>query len=524
MGAIDSKVLEAAGAELAANLGDAMWRVTSGKLYKIIIKGDNDENDLVIPFIPNREQMRFIKRMWNRNLILKARQRGFTTLVAILWLDHALFNANVRCGIISHDRESAEIIFRDKVKFAYENLPPALKAAMPLKKDSATELLFAHNNSSIRVATSMRSGTIHRLHISEFGKICAKYPLKAKEVMTGSIPAVPLNGITIIESTAEGQDGEFHKMTQDAMKLMHQGKLLTKRDYRFHFAPWWTDERYRMSTDGVIITAKDHAYFDSVEAKMKTTLDNQQRAWYVATRDSDFTGYEERMWQEYPSLPEEAFQQSTEGCYLTNQMTDARKQGRICRIPIIPSAYNTFWDVGNGAGTGIWVHYQLGMEHRLIRYHQNSGPDLSYFVKWLQDLNLTWNKHFLPHDAFHERLSNDQNKSIAQQLEDLGLKNIEKVPRISDFGAGINILKKHFPTFCFDEEGCAEGIVHLDSYKRKFNTKFGRYIDEPEKYDGHSECPDALRQLAQALELGMVTISEYTSTMGDRPARDWRAV
>jgi len=47
---------------------------------------------------------------------------------------------------------------------------------------------------------------------------------------------------------------------------------------------WWHDEKYRLSPDGVMITPKDHEYFDSVEATMQTTLDIEQRAWYVATR------------------------------------------------------------------------------------------------------------------------------------------------------------------------------------------------------------------------------------------------
>ncbi|MGA0525075.1 terminase, partial [Escherichia coli] len=99
---------------------------------------------------------------------------------------------------------------------------------------------------SIRVATSMRSGTIHRLHISEFGKICAKYPDKAKEVMTGSIPAVPKTGILVIESTAEGQQGEFFELCQDARHKREAGKILTQRDYRFHFYPWWDEPNYRL--------------------------------------------------------------------------------------------------------------------------------------------------------------------------------------------------------------------------------------------------------------------------------------
>ena len=246
----------------AKNMADPMYRISN--LYKIITKGDGDDDGLVIQFKPNRAQLKFIENLHYRNIILKARQLGFTTLISIVWLDHALFNANSRCGIIAQDRDAAKVIFRDKVKFAYQNLPQALRDAMPLAADNADELLFAHNNSSIRVATSMRSGTIHRLHISEFGKICAKYPEKAKEVVNGSIPAVPLNGVTIIESTAEGAEGRFYDMTQKAIALSEQGKPLTERDYRFHFFPWWQEERYRMDHEGVVMTQKDHDYFDKI--------------------------------------------------------------------------------------------------------------------------------------------------------------------------------------------------------------------------------------------------------------------
>ena len=76
--------------ELARCLADPEWRLFSGCLYKIMIKGDDGEDALVMPFKPNAAQRRFIRRLWHRNLILKARQLGFTTLIAILWLDHAL--------------------------------------------------------------------------------------------------------------------------------------------------------------------------------------------------------------------------------------------------------------------------------------------------------------------------------------------------------------------------------------------------------------------------------------------------
>ena len=96
--------------ETALCMKDALWRICSGKLYKIIIKGDDGQDGLVIPFKPNRAQKRLLARLWHRNVILKARQLGFTTLICVLWLDTALFSENVRCGIIAQDREAAEVL------------------------------------------------------------------------------------------------------------------------------------------------------------------------------------------------------------------------------------------------------------------------------------------------------------------------------------------------------------------------------------------------------------------------------
>lgn len=480
-------------------LSDPMWRICSGALYKIIIKGDNDETNLVIPFKPNKSQIKLIKKMWHRNIILKARQLGFTTLACIVWLDTALFTANMRCGIIAQDDGAAKAIFRDKVKFAYLNLPPMLLSQMPLIKDAADELLFSHNNSSIRVATSMRSGTINRLHISEFGKICAKYPDKAAEVITGSIPSVPINGIVIIESTAEGQDGDYYKMCQRAMRLRDQGTELNKKDYRFHFFPWWQEEGYKIDPKSVVISKKDHDYFDVVETKIKAVISLEQRAWYIATRDADFSGDDERMWQEYPSTEQEAFQRSSEGCWFKTQMAQTRKDGRICNIPLMSNIpCNTFWDIGNSDGTAIWVHQKVGMENRFIRFYESWGETYSHAANWLQSLGVVFGTHYLPHDADHVRQGKDTNKSPREMLEELmkGHK-FETVARTETLIAGINQTRDIFNTLYFDETHCKEGIAHLDGYKKKWNNRAGCWSDEPCKTDGNSEAADALRQFAQ---------------------------
>lgn len=514
--------------ELETCLGDPLWRICSGQLYKIIIKGDDDtnpEDGLVLPFKPNRAQRKLLKRLWKRNLILKARQLGFTTLICILFLDCCLFGLdNTRAGIVAHTDDAAKAIFRDKVKFAYDNLPPELKAMFPLSRDSADELVFAHNNASIRVSTSMRSGTLQYLHISEFGKICARFPQRADEVVTGSIPAVSPDGMIFIESTAEGRAGYFYEYSVRAEKLANAEAKLTNKQFRFFFFPWWDAPEYRVDAEDVVISEKEHEYFDSIEAAMGCEIDITQRAWWISTRDNEFAGQEDKMWQEYPSTPAEAFQQSTEGCYYTNQITAARKQKRIGVVPF-EAGYpvNTFWDIGSSDGCAVWLHQNVGMQHRFVKFFEGWGESYAFFVqameKWAAQHGAVWGRHYLPHDGAHIRQGMDRNVSPVEMLEKLGLRNIEIVPRVQEIQHGIQQTRDVFGICFFDEAGCKEGLVHLENYRKRFVATTQSWADEPLK-DVHTEAADALRQFAQAYASGQLNAKKPSTTK--KRADNWR--
>lgn len=512
--------------ELLKNLKDPWWRITSGKLYKIIIKGKvNDDgeqvtDDQVLPFTPNRHQLRFLRKIWNRNLILKARQLGFTTLIAILWLDHALFNANQRCGIIAQTDEIAINLFRDKVKFAYDNLPDSVREMMPLETNNAHEYVFAHNNSSIRVATSMRGGTIHRLHVSEYGKICAQYPLKAKEVKTGSIPAVPSTGVIVIESTAEGREGDYYEKVQSAIKREDSGRMANAKDYKLHFYPWFEADEYRLDPTYVTITAKEHEYFDQIEIEMNTKLDIEQRAWYVATLETDFSRDKEMMNREYPSTPKEAFEVSIEGHYYHKEMALLRKRGQILPIPIANDPVFTFWDIGNSDGTAIWFMQYIQMQYRFIDYYETHGSNLTAIAKDLRDKGYLYGEMYLPHDADHHKLS-DHNKTIEEMIQEkkLGGKTII-VPRIENIQTGISYVREILPQCFFDQERCKLGIQRIDNYQKVWNERQGRWSDTP-KHDINSEGNDSFRQFAQALMNGQLNIRRSQVTKKAKPT-NWR--
>jgi hypothetical protein len=506
--AADLNPLPADPEELARCLADPLWRVTSGCLYKIIVKGDDEEEGSVLPFRPNRAQRRFIRRLWHRNLILKARQLGFTTLVCILWLDHALFNANQRCGIVAQDKDTAEAIFRDKVGFAYDNLPEVLRAQMPTAARNTREILFAHNNTSIRVATSVRGGTIHRLHVSEYGKICAKFPDKAIEVQTGSFPAVPSTGIIVIESTAEGREGDFYKRSKRAQELAQMARALGMKDYRFHFYPWWDEPKYRLDPQHVVITRDHERYFAEVEAEVhksmgvRLVLDDWQKAWWVATFQGEAGSDDALMWREYPSYPEEAFKVSTQGAYYAQQLADTRRHGRIGDIPYLPGVpVHTFWDLGLNDVQAIWFMQEVGAQHRFIHYYENSGEGVSHYARYLQDMGFIYGRHHLPHDGAARRVTMEKPETYEDMLRKAGVKNIRIVPRIHSVTTGIQMTREAFPQCWFDEKGCAKGLVHLGNYKKEWNTRLGCWSDHP-RHDEASNGADAFRQYGQDYKAG----------------------
>ena len=138
-------------------------------------------------------------------------------------------------------------------------------------------------------------------------------------------------------------------------------------------------------------------------------------------------------------------------------------------------------------------------------------------MRILQETGYLWNKHFLPHDAAHKRLSSS-NKSTQKMLEDLGLRNTVIVPVTPSINAGIQLTRQYFTSCYFDEVGCKEGLQRLSGYKKKWMAATGRWSDEP-CHDSNSEGADAFRQFAQAKAGGLITMAGSTRQTVTAPFR-----
>lgn len=461
-------------------LGNQLWRLNN--LYYI-----TNRRGKKVKFKMNFVQRWFFSNLWYLNIILKARQMGFTTFIQILFLDIALFESDQRLGVIAHTKPDAQTIFRDKIKFAYENLPEEIRQWRKLKSDTNMELLF-NNNSSIRVGTSMRGGTLQYLHVSEFGKICRHYPEKAKEIVTGSLEAVEAGQMVFIESTAEGKSGYFFDYCQTARLLLLSGQTLTSMDYRFHFCGWYENPDNILDAK-VSIPKRLIEYFFELEHKHGIELTRQQKNWYVKK--------EERLGddikREHPSTPEEAFEQAIRGAYYSRQFAALYKRKRICEVPLMTGiGVETYWDIGVNDTTAIWFVQTVGLNIHLIDYYENSGEGLDHYKTILDEKGYQYIRHVAPHDIENREWGNKAKKRIDVARE-LGI-YFEVAPNLS-VQDGIQASRNLLPHCRFDESACESGVAMMMAYRKQWDAKNGTWLPRP-LHDHTSNCADAFRMLA----------------------------
>lgn len=509
----------------AANLADRDWRIRN--LYWII-----DKNGNVVRFVPNTVQCKFLRDMHNRNLVLKSRQHGITTLICILWLDACLFRSNTFAGIVAHKKEDAENFFRNKVLFAYEHLPESLKQVRRItRRDMNGELQFS-NGSRITVSLSHRSGTLQLLHVSEYGPMCSMFPQRAHEVKSGALNTLAPDTIVVIESTAYGKSGDFYKMATRAMTMLRMlvagAARLTKLDYKFHFFGWFEDDVNEIDPDGVPIPSELEDYFFKLEAELAIEIAAPKRAWYA--KKSEEQG--DDMKQEHPSTPAEAFERAIQGAYFTKEIARCEKNGQICDLPIIPGIFvNTFWDIGRGDYTCIWFHQRIGPWHHFIDYFEGCGEQAEFYLKALRQKDYLYGKHYLPHDGRVIEWANTGNKTRLQIVQE-GLPNkVELVERIDDLSEGIDMLRRVFPVARFDRTRCGEnppgsgrgGLPALRAYQREWNEKQEVWHDRP-LHNWAADPTDGLRTFAQGYPMqGINDVASVHARRGNAE-RGWRTV
>lgn len=473
---------------LKAKLGDRWWRLNN--LYYI-----KDKAGSKVLFKPNWAQTELYSNLHHFNVVLKARQLGFTTFCMIYFLDACLFNSNHAAGVVAHDLDSAQDLFDNKARFAYDNLPAWLKQVRPAKQDTAKKIVFS-NGSSITVGTSLRSGTFQKLLISEYGKVSAKYPDKAREIKTGAFNTVDAGQQIIVESTAEGKGGEFYDLCETAQKLRDSGDELNPLQPKFFFFPWHKNPEYTLGYI-VPIDKKTATYLGQFD------LTDGQKYWYAAKQAT----MADDMQREYPSTPGEAFESSNKGAFYLDEMAWCRNNNKITVVPMDPShGVYTFWDLGVNDLQCVWFGQVVNGELRLIDYAESSNEGWNYWAELLRERKYNYIKHFFPHDGAH-RVQGGEIMTRQELAGQAGIFPIEIIPRTNSSYEDIRAYCK--PTLrqcCFDYSNCARGIDHLDNYKRVWDKSTGAFLKKP-YHDEASNGADAFRTAAVAFKTGKLNKS-----------------
>lgn len=463
-------------------LNDQRWRLSH--LYSI-----KDPYGKKIIFQPNWAQTELLDNIHTCNIVLKCRQIGLTTLFCIYLLDQVLWNDDVQAGIIAHTLDDAQNIFVDKLKFAFDNLHPAIRPLFRAIGDSAKELSFAHG-SVIRVGTSLRSSTLQFLHISEFGKICAKYPEKAREVMTGALNTIHPGQFVVIESTAEGREGAYYEMTQAAFKRKISGEKFGEMDYYPFFFPWHKHPTYVLNEPQSI--SKEHQdYFDKLTLE-GIRLSEPQKWWYVKKEETQG----EDMLREFPSTQEEAFASSQVGNWYASQLKELYELGHITDISYDRSQpVHTAWDLGQADFMSIWF-FQINRagEIMVIDYFERSDTPLDQISQMLKEKGYSYGTHIWPHDA---RARDRAGITFEMQARVFNLHGV--VLEQHGLLDGINLVRTSISKMWFDRTKCKDGLTALSNYKKKWNTQIGGFTSQP-VHDSASHGSDSMRYLCSGLK------------------------
>jgi len=199
-------------------LSNKDWRLNF--LYSCKSKDGGEK----LNFKPNKSQIRLFDALkeHRRVIILKARQLGITTGCITWSLDETLFHRNVNALTIMQTKDDSINAFEEKAHFSWRGLEEGLKSEMgwSVSTERANQLTFGFGKdatSTYAVSNSGRSGTFQIAHISELAYVDAHWPQSSKEIVTGTIPAVPQSGTVIIESTANGEEGNFANIWREAV-------------------------------------------------------------------------------------------------------------------------------------------------------------------------------------------------------------------------------------------------------------------------------------------------------------------
>lgn len=318
------------------------------KVYKQTSLGWQSENlriinkqSQLVPLVHNTAQQKVMKAIYlqiKHNLpimliILKARQEGISTLIEACIFEHINCKANRHGCIVSMDKTSTNKVFRMCEVFQEE---------MPIKKRRETDIASAkeiryttpHRSSMLcqtaGTKTLGRGGTTQYVHATEVA-----FWSNAETQLLGLLQEVPNapDTMIVLESTANGVGGAFHKTYWDAVERLRNDPH-NYSGYLPVFLSWQDFPEYQTPLPKGCktvpnITPEMEEYIEEGKA-MSVELTQEQIYFALLTVQNKCGGDISRFKAEYPRSAREAFQSTGRAVF---KPIDLDLMEQSCRPP-----------------------------------------------------------------------------------------------------------------------------------------------------------------------------------------------
>jgi phage terminase large subunit len=214
--------------------------------------------------------------------------------------------------------------------------------------------------------------------------------------------------------------------------------------------------------------------------------------WFPETLNIEKNSLRDRDIESYNTVWEGICRQTVDGAVFAREMQMADLEERITKVAYdATKPVHAVFDLGWSDATAIWFVQWIGMETRLIRYHEDSQRTISDYLAKMQTYGYVYDTLWLPHDAENKTLA-AAGRSIDQIVRATGYKT-KIIPR-TPIPDSINAARTLFRNCWFDRENCADGLQCLRHYRFDVDPETKAFSKNP-VHDEYSHGADAFRML-----------------------------
>ena len=229
--------------------------------------------------------------------------------------------------------------------------------------------------------------------------------------------------------------------------------------------------------------------------------------WFPETLMLEKDALRMRDVEAYNTVWEGICRQTVDGAIFAREMQMAELDGRITKVGYDPmKPVHAVFDLGWSDATAIWFVQFIGMETRLIRYHEDNQKTISDYLAKMQTYGYFYDTLWLPHDAENKTLA-AAGRSIDQIVRSAGYKTkiIPRTPIVDS----INAARTLFRNCWFDRDNCYDGLQCLRHYRYEVDPDTKAFSKNP-LHDQFSHGADAFRMLGLVVNEPRKRVSKPT--------------